>query len=122
MKQEIINCLTWLANRVSETTTYKSWSDEFKCKEVKKSMDKFVEELKKHIDFSNLTEEDCRELRFKRWDEESDIMLIPLYLVPAIPIGTTLTSISGEDVIYDGHNIDLDIRFGCIAYGIKPKK
>lgn len=53
-----------------------------------------------------------------KWDDESDLYLIPLYLLSFIPIGTKLTSIDGETVIYDGTNIDNDIRFGCIAYGI----
>jgi len=55
MKKEIMNCLTYLANRVSETTQYESWSDEFSRKEIKEANQKFVEEIKKHIDWDNLT-------------------------------------------------------------------
>lgn len=122
MKKEIINCLTWLANRVSETTQYKNWSDEFCRKEIKEASKKFVDEIKKHIDWENLTEEDCKELRFVRWDEESGIYLIPLYLFPIIPIGLKVYSINGDEIVNDGTNLDNDIRFGCVAYGIKPKK
>lgn len=50
------------------------------------------------------------------------LYLIPLYLYPSLPIGITLTSIVGEEIVFDGTNIDTDIRFGCIAWGIKPKK
>ena len=50
------------------------------------------------------------------------LRLIPLYLYPSLPIGITLTCISGEEIVFDGSNIDTDIRFGCIAWGIKPKK
>ena len=50
------------------------------------------------------------------------LRLIPLYLYPSLPIGITLTSIDGEEIVFDGSNIDTDIRFGCIAWGIKPKK
>nr|DAE02574.1 MAG TPA: hypothetical protein [Siphoviridae sp. ctmYS12] len=28
---------------------------------------------------------------------------------------------SGEDIIYDGTNIDTDVRYGCLAYGIEIK-
>lgn len=152
MKKEIINCLTWYANRVSETTQYENWSDEFCRKEIKESTDRFLDELKNHIDWDNLTEEECIELRFSRLasdenvDEEIDyarkegtdeadiqkkveelertrgLWLIPLYLLPIVPKGTELTSIFGEVVKYDGTNVDNDIRFGCIAYGIKLKK
>ena len=73
MKKEIVNCLTWYANKVAETVQYESWSDEFARKEVKESTDKFLDELKKHIDWSNLTEETLKELRFCRWASDEDI-------------------------------------------------
>lgn len=117
-----MNCLTYLANRVSETTQYENWSDKFCRKEIKEASQKFVEEIKNHIDWNNLTEEDCKELRFDKWDEESGIYLIPLYLFPIIPIGLKVYCISGEEIVNDGTNLDNDIRFGCIAYGIKPRK
>lgn len=34
----------------------------------------------------------------------------------------TLTSIGGEERVFDGSNISTDVRFGCLAWGIKPKK
>ena len=50
------------------------------------------------------------------------LRLIPLYLYPSLPIGITLTSIGGDEIVFDGSNVDTDVRFGCIAWGIKPKK
>lgn len=50
------------------------------------------------------------------------LCLIPLYLYPSLPIGITLTSISGRERVFDGSNISTDNRFGCLAWGIKPKK
>lgn len=50
------------------------------------------------------------------------LRLIPLYLYPSLPIGIALTCISGEERVFDGKNIDTDIRFRCLAWGIKPKK
>ena len=50
------------------------------------------------------------------------LRLIPIYLYPSLPIGTILTSIDGKEIEFDGSNIDTDVRFGCIAWGIKPKK
>lgn len=120
MKKEVINCLTWYANMVAQTVQYTSWSDEFCRKEIKEAHDKFIEELKKHIDLKTLTREDAIGLRFRRWsDETPNLYLIPLWLLPIIPVGTELTCISGAKIIYDGSNIDNDIRFGCIAYGIE---
>lgn len=50
------------------------------------------------------------------------LRLIPLYLYPSLPIGITLTSIGGKERIFDGSNISTDVRFGYLAWGIKPKK
>lgn len=50
------------------------------------------------------------------------LRLIPLYLYPSLPIGITLTSIGGEEIVFDGSNIDTDIRFGCIAWVLSRKK
>lgn len=50
------------------------------------------------------------------------LRLIPLYLYPSLPIGITLTSIDGKEIVFDGSNIDTDIRFGYLTWGIKPKK
>lgn len=122
MKPEIINCLTWYANKVAETVQYTNWSDEFCREEIKRATDRFVNELKKYINFNNLTEGEAQELRFGKWsDDEPDLYLIPLYLLPILPIGTKLTCINGQKIVYDGHNIDNDVRFGCLAYGVRVK-
>lgn len=153
MKKEIIECFTWLANRVSESTTYEKWSDSFCRKDVKEAMDVFLEELKKLINWEDITKEEALLLRFKVWQSDEDVdeeigvlfkdfqhgnltiqeyeakvtelnnekglYLIPLYLLPILPVGTTVYSIFGKEVVYDGNNIDNDIRFGCLSYGIK---
>lgn len=122
MKKEILNCLTYLANRVSETTQYKIWSDTFCRKELEEANKIFLSEMKRYIDWEKLTEEDCKELRFCKWDVESGVYFIPLYLFPIIPIGLKVYSINGKEIVNDGANLDNDTRFGCVAYGIKPKK
>lgn len=82
-----------------------------------------LDELKKYVDWDNLTREEARELRFMQWDEElPDLYLLPLYILPILPIGTKLTTIGGEEIVYDGTNVDKDIRFGCLAYGINIKE
>lgn len=123
MKPEIRNCLVWYANAIAETVQYESWSDELCRKEVKDATDKILEHLKKHIDFDSLTRQEAFELGFRRWDEEHpDLYLIPLYLLPIIPIGTKLTSIGDTEIVYDGSNVDKDVRFGVIAWGIHIKE
>lgn len=73
MKKEIINCLTWYANSVAELVQYESRGDEFARKKLKKNTDSFLGELKKHIDWNNLTDEECKELRFGKWDTDEGI-------------------------------------------------
>ena len=64
MKKEIQKCLTWLANMSSQVIVYENWSDEYKTTKTKEVFNVFYEELKKHIDFNNLTVEEENELRF----------------------------------------------------------
>lgn len=122
MKQEIINCLHFLANAVAETVVYAPhWGSEFCHKQIKEAYNKATAELRNHIDFNNLTDEECRALRFNLWSEDTPLRLIPIWLIDIIPAGTTLISISGEKVVFNGkENFDTDTRFGCIAYGIIP--
>lgn len=119
INRNILRCLTWELNQVATTVQYKNWSDEYCRKENEKHMNNMLKELKKHIDFDNLTADQAWLLGFCLWDSnQPDLFLIPLYLLPIIPIGTKMTSIMGKEIIYDGTNVDNDIRFGCIAYGI----
>lgn len=117
MSKEIKTCFVWYANKIAETVQYNTWSDEFCRKYIKESTDIFLNEIKKYINWDHITKEEASELRFGYWCD--DLYLIPLYLLPIIPIGTKLITIFGEEIIYDGTNVDNDIRFGCIAYGIK---
>ena len=117
MKKEIMNCLTWYENRIEMACRYHSNPDDVYT-EIKLARKRFLEEIKKHIDFTKLTKEEAIELGFKKWDNDSNLYLIPIWLFPVIPIGIELTAIDGEKVIYNGENIDDDTRFGCIACGI----
>lgn len=119
MKQEIIDCFTWYANKVAETVQYESWSDEFCRKENEVNTHIFLEELNEHINWDTLTREEARELRFIVYsDHTPNLFLIPLYILPILPIGTELVSINGNRIIYDGSNVDKDTRYGCLAFGI----
>src|SRR5574344_319614 len=69
MKKEIRNCLTWYANKIAETVQY-PWRDSFCRKEINEATKEFLGELKKYINFEELTEEDCKELRFGNWADE----------------------------------------------------
>ena len=60
---------------------------------------------------------DLEELGFRAWSDESDLLLIPIYLVKAF---------EGDEIVIDIDNktakvsdVDLDVRYGLIAYGFK---
>ena len=57
------------------------------------------------------------QLNFGRWSDDSQLRLIPLYLWHCIANGEVLTCIDGKTKIKGLDEIDLDVRFGCIAYG-----
>lgn len=77
--------------------------------------------LQSELDKGNLTKEQF-DKKVANEKNTLGLRLIPLYLYPSLPIGITLTSIGGEERVFDGSNIDTDIRFGYLAWGIKPKK
>lgn len=146
--------LKWLANRIAEIQVY-NWNEKDTKEYLNESWQKVQKQFKKDIDWNNLTENQCKALRFGTWQSKEDVeeeisclqseldkghltkeefdkkvakekntlglYLIPLYLYPSLPIGITLTSINGEEIVFDGSNIDTDNRFGCLAWGIKPK-
>ena len=122
LKKEIQNCFIWLVNEVSQTVIY-NWSDSLKRDANKQTFNYFYKELEKYIDFKNITVEEAKELRFGKWsDEQPDLWLFPLYLVPIIPEGLEIEYIDGTKGIYKKDKMDNDTRFGCVAYGINIKE
>lgn len=101
---------------------------ESQCKDLhfvrwtsKEDVDDEIFHLKYELDKGHLTKDEFD----KMVANEKNIIglyLIPLYLYPSLPIGIKLICINGEEIVFNGSNIDTDIRFGCIAYGIKPKQ
>ena len=77
--------------------------------------------LQSELDKGHLTKEEF-DKKVANEKNTLGLRLIPLYLYPSLPIGITLTAIDGEERVFDGSNISTDIRFGCLAWGIKPKK
>lgn len=121
MKPEIANCLTWYANQIEMAFEYNYEPNDI-YKEITIARKRFMEALKDEIDFNNLTEKEAIELRFGKWSEEDpSLYLIPIWLLPILPVGTKLTSINGDEIVYDGKNVDNDVRFGCLAYGVRVK-
>lgn len=111
-----------LMNKIQMGLSYENWSDELSYKEVKESYANIKEQLSEIIgDITELSVDELKELGFKKWEEESELYLIPLWAFDLIPDGTVLESISDERAIKGKDEIDLDVRIGCIAWGFEPK-
>ena len=114
---------TAIANACVKSCVY-DWSDEFKLKEIQNKMNDLRNQVY-FVPFQNYTLDQLFALGFRKWDE--DLYLIPLWLYKFIPHGIELESINGKKIIVgkeyqdkdSNDHIDADIRFGCIAYGIK---
>ena len=79
-------------------------------------------ELIQKLDWKNIDSVGARFLGFRQFDEDdSNLWLIPRYLLPAIPIGLEVETITGEIIVNDGSNIDKDTRGGLLGYGIRVK-
>lgn len=124
------NGLLHLASSASMGLHYTSWDDHVIRKELE-SAQKLMQEsaitAERFNEFlANSTQEDIdtlSELGFARWsdpDEEGyQLRLIPLYAVSMLDPELEVTSI-GEDTC-KLKDADTDIRFGCIAYGVKVR-
>lgn len=121
MKLRIMHLLTWYANQIEMAYEYYHEPNDI-YEEIKIARKRFLEALKDEIDFNDLSKEEAIELRFCKWSEEDpSLYLIPIWLFPILPVGTKLTSINGDEIVYDGKNVDNDVRFGCLAYGVRVK-
>lgn len=96
-----------------EELRFGKWANENDIKEDIKYLENLLKEEK-------ITKEEF-DIRQQKYLNTSGLMLIPLWLFPLLPKGIEVTSIFGEKIIYDGKNINNDVRMGCIAYGIVPK-
>ena len=108
-----------IINRAAEVFNY-DWSDDFSSERIKEIPDVFSKSAYfRKVDPNKMSIEQLENLGFKKWDGESGLMLIPLYLYPFLKDGLMCASISDiEARPIKVSDIDTDNRFGCLAYGI----
>lgn len=115
-----------LATNAAMGSAYEQWSDEYARRSNKTIWKNGTAPLRpRQSDFtitteqlSTLTPDQLDNLGFARWDDESKLRLIPLYAYNYVADGTVLTSISGDTATKGTDDIDLDVRAGCIAFGV----
>ena len=113
--ERAMNIMRYLANQAAHGHAYHQheyWS--------KSSFMYVKEETAFNSDFWNkvfkLDDEERFKLGFRRWDENSKGLLIPLWIVECLPddFDIKVTGICGGE--YSIKDIDKDTRFGCVAY------
>lgn len=109
-------CALTVLNTAGYCYMYDEWSDEFCREELREAKNCSA----KKITLQELIDTPLQELYdygFCKWSEESNLLLFPIWVVPFIDPDIEVTSISDDtDQL---KNVDLDARFGCIAWGIK---
>ena len=96
--------------------TYRTWTDELI---VDMTKDVYLKEpLITEKELLQLTKDQLIEAGFRHYSEESDLLLIPIHLYRALhPEIEVICFTDGE--VCRLKDIDKDVRFGILAYGIK---
>lgn len=115
-----------LLNRAASVMVYRMWDSVFAQEEIMNFPETLREQVKGKeffdIDPSDLTRSEMVDLGFGSWSDETEMMLIPLWLFPFMADGLEVEDIFGETFIFNKADADTDNRFGCLSYGVVPKK
>lgn len=107
---------------VSEVMNYhKHWSNEFSIK----SIDEITDKIKsanwfRFIDPYEFNQDQLLDLDFRRWSEDSQLMLAPLWLFQFLKDGVKYIDIDDQEIIFNKSDADNDNRYGCLSFGIIP--
>ena len=108
-----------IVNRAAEVFCY-NWSNDFSSKRIKEIPDVFSKsDYFRKVDPNEMTVDQLDNLGFKKWDDESGLMLIPLYVYPFLKdefMCGSISDIAARNI--KASDIDTDNRFGCLAYGV----
>lgn len=109
-----------IVNTAAQIIEY-SWGADFSLTELKQLESNIKKNPDfKYIDTSNILLDELKSLGFSLWDEESKLLLIPLWICNYLKKDTEIYCIDGKKS-NDINSVDKDVRFGCIAWGIKCK-
>ena len=112
-----LGLMAQLANKIACFKQYDiHWGADF-CKS--QAVELFDRQSEKYIiDPRDFTLSELKSLGAGKWSDDSSLVLFPLWITPFLPDGLEVESIDGEKSIIGKDEIDNDIRFGCVAYGI----
>lgn len=108
-----------ILSRVMECTL-SAWPQDFKWGKYTN----LVDEVKSMLNYvpinpSKFTVEELTQLGFKTYSEHTPLYLIPLWLYPFLGSDVEIYTTDMKRVT-DKSSLDLDIRGGCIHYGVLP--
>ena len=108
-----------IVNRAAEVFCY-NLDDNFSSERIKEIPDVFSKsEYFRNVDPNEMTKDQLINLGFQKWDDESWLILIPLYVYPFLKDEIMCGSISDICArLIKVSEIDIDHRFGCLAYGV----
>ena len=108
-----------IVNRAAEVFCY-NWDTASSSKRIKEIPDVFSKsDYFRKVDPNEMTVDQLDNLGFQKWDDESCLMLIPLYVYPFLKDEFMCGSISDiEARPIKVSDLDTDARYGCLAYGV----
>lgn len=117
----LLSYMRYFANAAGECTVY-GWNPKFCTTHLNDAFSKVPKVDEPTL--TALTYDELLMIGCGAWDEPDDegnvLMLIPLWLSLILQPDIQLTCINGTTCTVD--QTDNDIRFGCVAYGIKCVK
>ena len=108
-----------IVNRAAEVFCY-NWDNTSSSKRIKEIPDVFSKsDYFRKVDPNEMTVDQLDNLGFQKWDDESGLMLIPLYVYPFLKdefMCGSISDIAARNI--KASDIDTDTRSGCLAYGV----
>ena len=128
MNKEIILGMQKFVSQVKSALYYEEeWGSEFLISHIRESFLNFEKSSFSSFEWTKLTQDDLRFLGFSKYEIAPDdfIWLIPGYLESKLKLAAPdveIISISGERLSQEQIAKEkCELRFGCLAYGIRLK-
>ncbi len=109
-----------ILNRAAEVMNYE-FGDKSAANSIREIPEMLAEKIGK-INILELTARQMDDLGFMKWEKDGQMRLIPLWLFQFLPDEIESESINGVKSVMKRAEMDNDNRFGCLAYGVLPKK
>ena len=124
LSESVIMPIMACKQNITKQGLFRTLSKDFCLEDIREAIETYYSNdyIKEVFTLDNLTKERAEALGFHKWSEnQPDLYLFPLWFVLFLPYGTYVVGIGGGTFKYT-KKTDLDIRFGCVAFGVKLKQ